>query len=126
MTYTYVEMPVSEKTYQEIRHNLVTAGYFQAIHGQALDMHGIALIPLPSEKGAMKCAPAGNKILPVCSCGRGARAAFIIKGKAMCFVCKENYEKEKAAKAQAKGRQGKYRDGDSALRRPGATRTDGD
>lgn len=86
MTYTYVEMPVSEKTYQEIRDNLITAGYFQAIHGMALDMHGIALIPLPSDKGAMKCAPGGNKKLPKCEtpdCGKDAQ--FIIHGRACCL-----------------------------------------
>lgn len=104
MTYTYVKMPVSRKTYDEVRKNLITAGYFQAIHGEDLDMHGIALSPLPSRKGAMKCKPAGNKVLDRCACGSGLFAAFIIKGKAICFVCKEKYEKEKAAKAQAKGR----------------------
>ena len=47
-THTYVEMPVSSQTFQEIKRKLEEAGYQHAIdcsgETATLDMHGIALI----------------------------------------------------------------------------------
>lgn len=46
-THTYVLMPVSKRTYNEIKQKLKAAGHDQAIQqgddGIVLDMHGIAL-----------------------------------------------------------------------------------
>ena len=47
MSYTYVLMDVSKRTWNEIAEQLKTAGYAQAFHEEdgvtVLDMHGIAL-----------------------------------------------------------------------------------
>lgn len=51
MTYIYVFMQVSKRTYDEIKKKLLDAGYDHALHhdterGEVLDMHGIALAKL--------------------------------------------------------------------------------
>ena len=49
-TYTYVELPVSPATYEEIRSKLTAAGYSHAIDRDgSIDMHGLALVPAKIE-----------------------------------------------------------------------------
>lgn len=45
MTYTYAELAVSERTYNEIRQKLEAAGYHHALLSDgAIDMRGIGLV----------------------------------------------------------------------------------
>lgn len=44
MSYTFVELEVSEETYKEIWKLLATAGYHHAFLDGAIDMKGIALV----------------------------------------------------------------------------------
>lgn len=44
--YTYVDLPVSRRSYDEIVCRLQEAGYVNVQnHGKAIDMHGLALVP---------------------------------------------------------------------------------
>lgn len=43
MTYTYVEMEVSNEVFEEVKKKLEDAEYHHAIAEDVLDMHGIAL-----------------------------------------------------------------------------------
>lgn len=44
-TYTYVTMELSEAAHAEIKAKMLAAGYGHAVHGDTIDMHGIAVIP---------------------------------------------------------------------------------
>lgn len=46
MTHTFAEMEVSRATFKEISDQLQAAGYHQAFVDGAIDMHGIALVPM--------------------------------------------------------------------------------
>jgi hypothetical protein len=46
-THTYVTMEVSPATYAEIEAKFREAGYDHVFDGEAMDMHGIALVPTP-------------------------------------------------------------------------------
>jgi hypothetical protein len=52
VTYTFVTMEVSQSAYDEIRRNLVDAGYKHALtsdsdNAEIINMHGIALVRTP-------------------------------------------------------------------------------
>lgn len=43
MSRTYAILKVSSEAYSEIKQKLESAGYDHAVHGDVIDMHGIAL-----------------------------------------------------------------------------------
>ena len=45
-THTYVKLPVSQETFDEIRNKLLDAGYgeFLSLDDESIDMHGLAII----------------------------------------------------------------------------------
>jgi len=50
MTYTYVELNVSESTYNEVKQLLEEAGYGHCFMEEgAINMHGMALVLAPQE-----------------------------------------------------------------------------
>ena len=51
MSYTYVTMEISRTAYDEIARLMREAGYDSAFDDDAIDMHGIALLPAPIPHG---------------------------------------------------------------------------
>lgn len=69
MTYTYVEMDVSQPTYDEVKANLRKAGYEHAIGDDgALDMHGLALVLDPSIEARETIGFSGSTSAGVAPC----------------------------------------------------------
>lgn len=46
-THTYAVLQISKEAYQEIRDKLEQNGYEHQFHGDLVDMHGLAIQPLP-------------------------------------------------------------------------------
>lgn len=58
-THSFALLPVSEKTFQEIKDKLRTAGYHDQLlsdgkYGEVIDMHGIGLVKEPDNEAQGK------------------------------------------------------------------------
>ena len=80
-TYTYAVLEVSPAAHAEIKAKLLAAGYQQAINGDTIDMHGIALEP-EAETAEQKLARLNIRKPYQCpDCG-----GYVVGGGCTCSV----------------------------------------
>ena len=69
MTYTYAILDVSRAAFDEIKAKLDAAGYQHMFHGDAIDMHGVALRAVVTDLDEHASDCDRRKGL-TCDCGR--------------------------------------------------------